>query len=97
MRKRARKDDNHHEIAAVYRNCGASVLDISMVGSGATDIIVGFPQGNHLIEIKDGKKPPSARKLTPDEERFHAEWRGPIRVISSVEEALAHINEIRRG
>lgn len=95
MRVRARKDDNHKEIADVYRKMGCSVLDTSMVGSGAPDIIVGLKQGNHLVEIKDGKKKPSARRLTPDEERFHIEWRGPIRVISTVDEAIAHVNEVR--
>lgn len=97
MRMRAKKDDNHKEIAAVFKACGASVTDTSMVGNGVPDIIVGFPGVNYLIEIKDGKKPPSARKLTPDEQAFHLEWKGPIAIITSVDDALALIKSVARA
>lgn len=88
MRKRARKDDNHKEIEAVFLKAGASVLDMSQLGNGAPDIAVGYRKQNILIEIKDGKKPPSARRLTADEERFMQTWQGRYQVISSVDEAL---------
>jgi hypothetical protein len=36
----------------------------------------------------DGRKPPSKRKLTADQEAFHASWSGEIAVVTSVDEAL---------
>jgi hypothetical protein len=41
-----------------------------------------------LMEIKDGNKPPSARKLTSHQVKFHAEWKGWIYTVTNVEEAL---------
>jgi hypothetical protein len=41
-----------------------------------------------LVEVKDSSKPPSARKLTPDEADFHAKWPGEIFVIESVDDVL---------
>ena len=38
-----------------------------------------------FVEVKDGTKPPSARRLTPDEERWHAEVRAfgaEVRVVT---------------
>lgn len=43
------------------------------------------------MEVKDGSKPPSARKLTPDEARWHAQWKGPVFVVNNVSEALAAV------
>lgn len=36
---------------------------------------------NLLVEIKDGKKPPSKKKLTEHEEKFHAGWLGQVAII----------------
>jgi hypothetical protein len=47
-----------------------------------------FERVAFLVEVKDGAKPPSARQLTPDQERWHREWRGPVAVVTSVDEAL---------
>lgn len=42
-----------------------------------------------VVLIEDGQKPPSARKLTPAEEKFFAEWKGGLLAkVESVEEAL---------
>jgi hypothetical protein len=41
------------------------------------------------MEIKDGAKVPSARKLTPAEAEFAAVWRGHYVVAESAEDALA--------
>ena len=47
--------------------------------------------GGHtlLLEVKDGRKPPSARQLTPAEQKFHARWPGDnLHIVNSVDEAL---------
>lgn len=47
-----------------------------------------FVEGvNLLVEVKDGEKPPSQRKLTPDQEVFFENWKGNVTVIISDEEA----------
>lgn len=89
--KLARVDANQSAIVEALRKLGATVLHLHTIGKGAPDIAVGYMGKNALIEIKDGSKPPSARKLTPDEERFHAEWRGQVAVVESVDEAIAFI------
>jgi hypothetical protein len=38
--------------------------------------------------LKDEKKPPSAKKLTPDEEEFFNEWRGQVTKCETLEEIL---------
>jgi hypothetical protein len=41
------------------------------------------------MEVKDGDKVPSARKLTEAEQKFFDDWRGGmLAVVNSVEEAL---------
>jgi hypothetical protein len=77
MRAR-RTDSNHSEIVQTFRELGCSVLDLSRVGCGCPDILVARNGKMLLVEIKDGMKPPSARKLTPDEQRFHDTWKGPV-------------------
>lgn len=68
---------------------GWSVLHTHTIGKGAPDIIIGKNMINILVEIKDGTKPPSARRLTPDEIKFHEAWRGKIVVVESLEDVLS--------
>lgn len=42
---------------------------------------------NLLVEIKDGSKPPSAQRLTPDEQEWHSTWRGQKCIVANPEEA----------
>ncbi len=88
---RARVDANQKSIVAVLRKMGATVLHLHTLGKGAPDILVGHQGKNALVEIKDGSKPPSAQKLTPDEAAFHSEWRGQVAIINSVDDAIAFI------
>lgn len=90
-----RIDANQQEIVKAIRQTGASVLILSNVGKGCPDLLVGLQNHNYLFEIKDGKKPPSQRKLTELEEVFFNLWRGQVSVINSLEEALQFINEKR--
>lgn len=63
------------------------------VGKGCPDLLVGFGGRNLLMEVKDGEKPPSARKLTPDEAQWHEAWRGRVYVIESPHDALRVLTE----
>ena len=89
MRAR-RTDANHSQIIATFRRCGFSVLDLSRVGCGCGDALIAKGR-TVMVEIKDGSKPPSVRRLTPDEERFALSWKGEYHVIASVDEALVLI------
>lgn len=87
----ARIDRNQPEIVAALRAAGATVEPLHTVGDGCPDLLVGFRRANHLLEVKDGSKPPSARELTAPQIRWHIEWRGYVTVVTSVDEALAAI------
>lgn len=93
VRRAARTDRNQQEIIRVLRDAGCGVLDLSAVGKGCPDLLVhppAYPDARmaFLVEIKDGSKSPSRRTLTPDQEKFHREWKGSIFVVTSPEEAL---------
>lgn len=89
-----RVDANQPEIVEALRAVGASVQHIHEIGQGCPDILIGFRGINFVVEIKDGNRPPSRRKLTPDEQRWHDEWRGQKAIIKSVDEALELIGAI---
>lgn len=84
-----RVDANQREIVAAMRQCGARVLPIHELGKGAPDLLVGYRGKNLLMEIKDGAKSPSRRKLTEDEQEWHETWRGQVAIVTSVAEAIA--------
>lgn len=88
MRLNARVDANQPEIVEALREKGASVVHLHPIGRGVPDILVGINGQNYLVEIKDGSKPASKQKLTSDQQIFHANWKGQVKVIHSVEEAL---------
>ena len=71
--------------------------DLSRVGQGCPDILVGVSGRNILMEIKDGRKVASERKLNKRQEEWHAAWRGQRVVVESREQAIEIINELRRG
>lgn len=64
----------------------------SGVGNGFPDLLVGYRGRTTLLEVKDGEKPPSGRKLTEAEAYFLASWRGgPAVVVESEHEAIAAV------
>lgn len=67
---------------------GVSVVSIHVRGDGVPDLIVGHRKRNYLLEVKDPSKPPSKRRLTPDEEIFHKMWNGQIAVVHTLEDVL---------
>lgn len=89
-----RKDANQNELVAVWESLDCSVLDISQSPVGF-DVVVGYKTQAILVEIKDGTKPPSARKLTENEFSAHLNWRGPKAIVKNNEEALAVVKLLR--
>jgi hypothetical protein len=82
-----RVDGNHTDIMTTFRALGCSVQSIASVGKGCPDLMVGRDGWTVPVEVKDGDKPPSARKLTPDEEIWRANWKGSYALIESPEQA----------
>lgn len=91
MRQAARTDQNQVEIVKALRQVGASVQSLAAVGKGCPDLLVSFRGRNHLIEVKDGSKPPSARRLTKDQKVWHKLWAAPVHVVTGIDEAIAAI------
>jgi hypothetical protein len=91
LRRRAKIDTNQPEIVKALRQVGASVSTLHRVGEGCPDLLVGYRGDNFLLEVKDGKKVPSKRKLTEDEKVWHGLWRGKVSIVESELDALAAI------
>ena len=66
----ARIDANQPEIVKALRDVGAFVQSLATIGKGCPDLLVAFRGKWHVLEVKDGAKPPSARKLTKGEMSF---------------------------
>lgn len=90
----AKTDANQTEIVEALRQVGCTVQLLHMVGKGCPDLLVGKHGINLLIEVKDGAKPPSARKLTPDQQVWHDSWRGQVTVVCDVGEALEQVKRV---
>lgn len=98
MARRAPKvDANQRAIVEALRAVGASVQTLASVGCGTPDLLVGYQARNHLIEVKDGGKPPSARRLTREQIAWHQTWQGRVFVANSADEALAIIGAAAEG
>ena len=92
-RRAAKVDDNQAEVVKDLRKLGVTVQHLHTVGMGCPDILCGYRGRNFLVEIKDGAKVPSARKLTLMEERWHEQWRGQVMIGETAEEIFAAIQE----
>jgi hypothetical protein len=86
-----RIDGNQNEIVKELRKLGCSVAVTSQLGNGFPDLIIGVAGENHLVELKDGDKPPSQRNLTKLEHQFKDTWRGKVYICCSLEEIIQKI------
>jgi len=95
MRRFARADDNQKAIAESLRAIGASVQFLHQVGKGCPDLLVGFKHRNFLFEVKNAaalRGKAQARRLTEDEEKWHAAWTGQVATIETLQQALDVLN-----
>jgi len=93
--KHGRIDKTQGEIVQTFRKMGCPTFITSDLGKGFPDCLTKIGKDIWLIEIKDGSKPLSQRKLTPLEQKFHIEFDGCVKVISSVDEAIEFVAKCR--
>jgi hypothetical protein len=85
--RNARVDDNQPEIVKEFRRLGWYVLIISQL-KNCCDIMVSKGGVTIAIEIKDGSKPPSARKLSKGEQEFKDDWLGRWELVESIDDVI---------
>ena len=88
------RDANEPQIIEALEAMGCSVEQLPG-GKGRPDLLVGEPRyvSNLILEIKDGDKPPSKRKLNPRQVDWHANWKGQRAVVRSVAEAIMVLSD----
>ena len=92
----ARTDANHVQVVSALRAAGATVQSLAGVGKGVPDLLVGHQGHTLLMEVKDGDKSPSQRKLTEDQLKWHREWNGgTLAVVDGPEAALRALGVIK--
>ena len=94
MRAR-RKDTNQSEIERAFRKMGCSFWDTSALGGGFPDGVAGLGGISLPIEIKDGSKVPSKRKLTPAQIEFRDNWKGGMRVVENLTDVEITVRLLR--
>ena len=96
MRRAAKVDANQEQVVAILRAAGATVQSLAAIGHGCPDLLVGWGGKTLLMEVKDGNKVPSARKLTEDQIKWHGAWMGgPLAVVDGPESALQMLRVIK--
>ena len=90
MSRWARKtDSNQSDIIKALESVGCTVLDLSRVGQGCPDILVGRADRCYLLEIKSPKG-----KLNKAQRKFRDTWRGSFAVVRSGQQALEAVGVI---
>ena len=96
MRRAAKVDANQEQIVEALRAVGATVQTLAAVGKGVPDLLVGYQGKTLLLEVKDGRRPPSEKRLTEDQLVWHGAWRGgPLAVVDGVDAALRALGAIK--
>ena len=85
----AKVDANQSAIVSQLREIGCTVQDLSRVGGGVPDLLVGFRGVNLLMEVKTAKG-----KLNPRQVDWHGEWRGDAVVVRDFDDALRVIEGV---
>lgn len=92
------KDFNQATIERVFRQEGATVVDLHTLGKGIPDLLVGVAGRNVLVEIKlpAGRFGGTSRSdLNHRQVGFHHHWRGDTpRVIRTEDEARDLVREL---
>ena len=88
FRRAAKVDDNQKEVVALFRKLGWTVLITSQL-KNCIDIVVSKGGRTIAVEIKDGTKIPSKRKLSEGELKFKDSWRGEYALVICNEDVIS--------
>ena len=89
-----RVDDNQKSIVHTFIALGCSVLDLSTVGRGCPDLLVGYKGNSVLVEVKSSAK----ATFTESQIKFMQDWRGgAVSRIDSVDAAIRLIKMLDIG
>ena len=94
MPRRAHRLDANQDVIvnALCAVPDVSVFSLAGVAAGCPDLLVGIKGVTHLVEVKDGAKPPSRRRFTPEQRRWIERWHGaPVVVLTDEETARAWV------
>jgi len=80
VRRAAKVDSNQEEIVKAFRQAGATVKPVHQI-KGFVDILVGYCGIDQQVEIKDGAKFASKKKLSQAEQDHWDSWKGRRPVI----------------
>jgi len=92
-----KRDENEPDIVSALKGVGASVYKMDGLGAGFPDLLVGHNGRNLLLEVKNpddtrgGGRQYKARKqggLDDDQVIWHANHRGQVAVVTTVDEAI---------
>lgn len=98
MRRHRGIDKNQPEIVSALIAAGATVLDLSGVGEGCPDLLVGFTRPecgtrlNLLVEVKDATCKRWKGNLRGPQVEFFDTWLGQVAKVTTPQEALALLN-----
>ena len=88
VRRAAKVDANQAAIVGALLACGCEVQSLAAVGGGVADLLVHHKATRRLllVEIKDGARVPSERKLRATQVEWHKRF--PVTVVETVEGAV---------
>ena len=80
-----RVDENQQQLVHTFIALGASVLNLSRVGQGCPDLLIGYKNKSVLVEIKKDSK----ATFTEPQIKFMQNWRGgAVSRVDSVDAAI---------
>ncbi len=86
-----RVDCNQAAIINALRSIGCTVQDLSQLGKGCPDVLIGYKGRNYLVEIKNAAD--RSPRLTVREEQWIRQWRGQVSVITTSGDAIAVLQD----
>ena len=89
-----RVDSNHAEVVGWFEDLHCSVINVSRTPCGF-DLVVGYGGLSICVEVKDGKKSPSRRKLSDTEKKVHDRWTGGARIVKDMQDVITTVQTLQ--
>jgi len=88
---RSRSDANQRTIVADLRKIGCTVVNLTQVGAGCPDLLVGYRGKTMLLECKnaDGRN-----RIEFSQRDFYKKWQGgPIVIVHNSDAAIRYVSK----